>query len=189
MVQDPRLKQVFKPYAQKLGTCGGFSIANALRHIHNQDIPEAEVYRIYKAHDTDGRDGIRTVDLLNILKKEPIGGFKIKRWDCLYNLHNAKNRSKDLLKIKMLAALNSPNTALIYGFKLCGGKVRIPLEKGIYKPNTDTSGDFHICYISGLWKEGVKIMNSWGTSFGTTGSFYMKWEDVIERADSVFVIE
>lgn len=45
-------------------------------------------------------------------------------------------------------------------------------------------------YVQGLWKNhGIKVMNSWGERFGEKGSFYMKWADVIERADSVFVIQ
>lgn len=180
----------FKPYSQRGGTCGGFAIANALRHIHGKDIPESEVYRIYEKHDTDGREGIRTVDLLNILKKEPIGSLKVKDWSELYNAHNAKNRNKATLTKSTIDVLKTQGNALIYGFKLCKGAKPIPLIKNVYKSNTDVSGDFHICYVQGLWKNhGIKVMNSWGERFGEKGSFYMKWEDVVERADSIFVVE
>lgn len=190
MVQDPRLKQVFKPYAQKGGTCGGFSIAGGLRQIHQKDIPESEVYRIYKAHDTDGRDGIRTVDLLNILKKEPIGGLKVKEWDTLYNTNNAKRRNKATLTKDIIDVLKTPGKALIYGFKLCKGPRPIPLDRYVYRGNSDVSGDFHICHVQGLWKNlGIELTNSWGEHFGEKGSFHMRWVDVIERADSVFVIQ
>lgn len=179
----------FKPYNQQGGTCGGMAIAGALRHLHNQDITEGEVYRLYKNYDTDGRDGIRTVDLLRILQKESLGGLLVKEWSELYNAHNAKNRNKAKLTENIIDVLKTPGKALIYGFKLCKGPRPIPLDRYVYRSNTDVSGDFHIVFCVGLWKNlGIELQNSWGDHFGDKGSFYMRWADVIERADSVFVI-
>lgn len=189
MVQNYQFKPTFKPYSQKGGTCGGFAIANALRHLHGIDIVESEIYRLYKDYDIDGREGIRTVDLLNILKKQSLGGLVLREWHELYNVHNAKNRNTGVLIGRIRVELLDPEQALIFGFKLCGKGKPIPLLHNVYKTNEDTSGDFHIVYVEGLWgNEGIKLQNSWGTAFGENGSFYMEWEDVLKRADSIFTI-
>lgn len=159
----------------KTGTCAMFAIINGIEFLTNKAVDQQEVYDLYEEYDTDGREGLRTKEVLQILKDNK----KIKTFFPVYNKFWNNGKYKILKRLawwRIFRLLKTKKYGLVLGLNIRKGKPKIKLDKDFYiLPSDKKISDVHaLCVVGGAGYE-LTLENSWG-NWGDEGFCYMDKE-------------
>jgi len=189
-----KLKNLNTIHKQTGLTCIGFALINAIEHKKGKILPPQAVYDFYTACKIDTPEERKSFRILQMAKVKGIGGYKIKNPKMIYN-PKLKIKDKDAFLLELVEKIKDERYGIMIGITFREGREKIPLDKQFnFKPNLKKPfrEDGHELYVLDVMAEDgpceselvFKIENSWGSTWGEDGCFYMTekefWSEVIE---------
>lgn len=173
------------------GWCSGYGIANGMEQTTGKCPSYENIEAFFRKWDTDGREGMRTDEMMEILKEEDtLAGYKVDFYEEVYHTYKPKTDKEAMHKIR--TALSKPYKAVIISLRI-RGSLELDDKNVMIKKEGKYSG-FHALLMDSWWlgknrkNLGFKLENSWGEEWGEEGSFYLRLRDFWTEVHDVIVV-
>lgn len=183
-------------YKQKTsGPCTVFATAASINKVMWQDIPQEDIEAFYDKH-AGVKDGMRFPEVFDAMDQDPLGGFKVESWDCIYDsgLKTVKGKEKNKKLLAEMHTALKEGEGLVMG--IFGNKVKpfMPLKEFWMLPLTKDGGPHALCITEQVYGPnrrviGWKVQNSSGEKFGDKGFCYIKSDLLSQVARQVYRVK
>ena len=174
--------------SQSNNSCSLEAICNGLEEVKGVRVPQEDILAFYKKYDPNygtNRSGLRVFEILDILKGEPIGGYKVDEYKKIYS---TTNRGRiDGKKIDISNSIKREDEACIFSIRTFDG-LQLDGYSRLEIVESDMTGAHAVL---GIKKPGNKypivkvhniscfrLENSWGENWGENGFCYLPVIDV-----------
>ena len=175
-----------EPYQNKDGYCSLYAVANAIEAALGIRPTEQDIQDFFKKYDT-GPKGMRVIEVLAILKREPWLGVKVASFRHPWNMRATDGHS---LVSELRNAMRHPDYQIVFSFWGRGDKKWLKLdEENYYHPDKSIPKNANRSHAVFLQKihtlprlrrsfTAATFLNNWGANWGDDGYFNMDWDDI-----------
>lgn len=192
-------------FDQGEGRSNGYSVLNCVEQFARSvesDVPESEALEtglnaVFEKYDPTRKDSMLLVELLDLMKAEHVGTYRVQDWRYLYSFYRRENLFAGLNEKAYAAirkSLMSRVETVIFTLRLVGDEPHVELDENnvfVAKDQGLELKDFMSFAAVAEWHGekgkflGWKLQGTNGKDFGEGGCFYLKAEDLETQVQDV----